>query len=87
MYTEPEAEPFEAFLAQVGDRVIRYETERYHEQRMIAFSNWPTTDPFEYPEDIARYFMKCASVDVENIGITDEYLAGQFVSYHVIPLH
>ena len=46
MYTTPEASPFEALLCEVGDSVIAYETERYGEQRLVAFSNWPTTDPF-----------------------------------------
>lgn len=87
MYTSPEATPFETMLTMVGDKTIEYETERYGEQRMIAFSNWPTTDPFEYPKIITDFFMKCAQVDVEHIKATDEFIAGQFVSYHVYPYY
>ncbi|MBQ6803468.1 MAG: hypothetical protein IJP04_02320 [Clostridia bacterium] len=87
MYTTPEATPFEAMLAQVGDQIIEYETKRYKQQRLIAFSNWPTTDPFEYPLDIAVHLMKCACVDVEHIQSTESFLSGQFASYHVYPYH
>lgn len=87
MYTSEDATPFEAMLCRVGDRIIEYESSRYGEQRLVAFSNWPTTDPFDYPYDIERYFMKCAKVDVEHIKITDEFKAGQFVSYHVYPYY
>lgn len=83
LYTAPDATPFETMLTMVGDAVIEYETQRYGEQRLLAFSNWPTTDPFEYPELIKNFFMKCAYVDVEHIKHTDKFLPGQFVSYHV----
>ncbi|MBQ8637254.1 MAG: hypothetical protein IJ423_05245 [Clostridia bacterium] len=87
MYTSPDATPFETMLTMVGDKVIEYETERYGEQRMLAFSNWPTTDPFEYPEIIKNFFMKCAYVNVEHIKTTTNFLSGQFASYHVYPYY
>lgn len=83
MYTTQEATPFEAMLAEVGDQIIMYENKKYKQQRLVAFSNWPTTDPMEYPEEINRLFMKCAKVDVEHIASTDKFLSGQFASYHV----
>lgn len=86
-YTSPEATPFEALLAEVGDRTVEYESNRYKTQKLVAFSNWPTTDPFNYPEDIERFFMKCAEVDVEHIKTTEDFLSGQFVSYHVYPYY
>lgn len=87
MYTSKNASAFEAMLARVGDQVIEYESKRYKQQRLVAFSNWPTTDPFEYPSEIKDYFMKCAYVDVEHIRTTDAFLAGQFASYHVYPYY
>ena len=87
MYTSQDATPFEAMLARVGDKVIEYESQRYKQQRLVAFSNWPTTDPFDYPENMANYFMKCAKVDVEHIKTTENFLSGQFVSYHVYPYY
>ncbi len=86
-YTSDEASPFEAMLAEAGDRTVEYESNRYKTQKLVAFSNWPTTDPFEYPEDIKRFFMKCAEVDVEHIKTTENFLSGQFASYHVYPYY
>lgn len=83
MYTTEDATPFEALLAEVGDHIIRYETDKYKEQRLLAFSNWPTTDPLDYPEEVEKLFMKCAKVDVEHIQATARYKSGQFASYHV----
>ena len=87
MYTAEDATPFEAMLARVGDKVIEYESNRYKEQRLVAFSNWPTTDPFDYPKNITDYFMKCAKVDAEHIKTTESFLSGQFASYHVYPYY
>lgn len=87
LYTTQDASPFEALLARVGDSVIQYESKRYKVHKLMAFSNWPTTDPFEYPETIANFFMKCAYVDVEHIGTTEAFLSGQFASYHVYPYY
>lgn len=87
MYTTSEASPFEVMLCRVGDKVIEYESERYKTQKLLAFSNWPTTDPFEYPENVKNFFMKCAYVDVEHIKTTDQFLSGQFASYHVYPYY
>ncbi|MEG1584614.1 MAG: hypothetical protein RR361_06145, partial [Anaerovorax sp.] len=70
LYTTRDSTPFEAMLARVGDEMIAYESQRYHTQRLMAFSNWPTTDPFDYPKDIATFFHKIAKVDVEHIKMT-----------------
>ena len=85
MRTTEEATPFEAMLAQVGDKIIEYETEKYSSQRLIAFSNWPTTDPLEWDQIVEWYFRKFEQVDVEHIKTTDEFLSGQFASYHIYP--
>lgn len=87
LYTSAEATPFETMLCRVGDKVIEYGSKRYKTQKLVAFSNWPTTDPFDYPERIRDFFMKCASVDVEHIKAGDAFLSGQFVSYHVYPYY
>lgn len=87
LYTTQDASPFEALLCEVGDKMIEYESQRYKQQRLVAFSNWPTTDPFAYPEEITQFFMKCAKVDVEHIRTTDAFLSGQFASYHVYPYY
>lgn len=87
MYTHEDASAFECMLTKVGDKVIEYESTRYKQQRLVAFSNWPTTDPFQYPRNISVFFKKCAEVDVEHILTTDEFQSGQFASYHVYPYY
>lgn len=82
-----DATPFESMLAHVGDELMSYEAARYKEQRLVAFSNWPTTDPFEYPEAIQAHFEKYASVDVEHVVASDRVVSGLFASYHVYPYY
>lgn len=43
-----DASNFEIFLASAGEETVAYETRKYGTQRLVAFSNWPTTDPLEY---------------------------------------
>lgn len=83
--TSQDATPFETMLAQLGDEILGYESRRYGEQRLLAFSNWPSTDPLEYPQQVRELFDKYASVDVEHIVATDEVKSGMFASYHVYP--
>ena len=85
MYAEDDASAFEIMLATVGDKMIKYESNKYKTQRLVAFSNQPSTDPFTYPEAVARLYMKYTGVDVENIATTDEFISGKFASYHVYP--
>lgn len=85
LYTKDGASPFETMLANVGDRLIEYETNKYNEQKLIAFSNYPSTDPFTYPEDVARLYIKYANINAENIISTEKFVSGQFASYHVYP--
>ena len=87
MYTDEEATAFEALLCRMGDQIIKYETERYKQQRLVAMSGWPTTDPFAYPEKVRQYLSKCAEIDVEKILCTENFLSGQFASYHVYPYY
>ena len=85
MATTQDATPFEAALAQLGDEVIRYESVRYKQQRLVAFSNWPTTDPFVYSLVTATYRYKTATINVEHIQPTEAFLSGYFASYHIYP--
>ena len=87
MYTDGTVTPFETLLCRVGDKIIEYESERYKQQRLVAMSGWPTTDPFEYPEKVSQYLSKCTEIDVEKILCTEHFLSGQFASYHVYPYY
>ena len=85
LYTQA-ATPFEAFLCQVGDEVIKHETEKYKFQTTVAFSNWITTDPLTHPNEPHEDEDK-TSVNVENIKSRDTYKPGMFASYHIYPYY
>lgn len=85
LYAKDGASPFEIMLASTGDRLVEYETGKYGDQRLVAFNNYPSTDPFTYPEDVARLYGKYAKIDTSNIASTDKFISGQFASYHVYP--
>ncbi|GKG91685.1 hypothetical protein [Gordonibacter urolithinfaciens] len=82
-----EASAFEIMLAQVGDDLMGYESKRYKQQRLLAFSNWPTTDPMSYPLPLQLFFEKYSQVDVENIVAEETVVSGMFASYHVYPYY
>ena len=85
LYAKDGASPFEIMLANAGDRLVEYETRKYGDQRLVAFNNYPSTDPFAYPEDVARLYGKYAKIDTSNIASTDKFISGQFAAYHVYP--
>lgn len=85
VYTES-ASPFEVFIAQMKELAIAYETEQYHMQRPVAFSNWVTTDPLKHPNE-PREAEDRAVIDVEHIEATAAFTPGFFASYHVYPYY
>lgn len=48
------ASPFEAWMAEVLDRLAQYEAEAYGTLRPMGFSNWPTLDPLDHPTESTR---------------------------------
>lgn len=87
LYTSEDATPFEAMLCGVGDSLIEYESKKYKTQRLVAFSNWPATDPFVYPAPVTLYSMKTACINVEHILQTEQFVSGMFASYHAYPYY
>lgn len=80
------ASPFEAFLCEVGDSLIQYETEKYSMQRPVALSNWVTTDPLAHPNEPYKN-EDIVTVNVEHIKWTNSFKPGMFASYHVYPYY
>lgn len=85
LYTQGST-PFEAFLARVGDAVIKKETEDYKFQSPLAFANWVTTDPLKhnaepYPDE------DLLTLNTESIKSRDTFHTNQFASYHVYPYY
>ncbi len=50
----PQASPMEAHMAALCDHLIDYEMKRYHAQRPVSFTNWPTLDPLHHPSEATR---------------------------------
>lgn len=80
------ASPFEIWLAMAGDYALAYETQKYHMQRPLSFTNWPTTDVLKHPnEPYEKEDM--VSVDVEEIKSKPAFIPGLFASYHIYPYY
>lgn len=87
LYTDKNATAFEAMLARVGDTLLDYETKKYGQQRLVAFSNWPETDPLEHAQWRLEQNTNLARIDVEHIHGTPQVKSGMFASYHVYPYY
>lgn len=85
LFTE-NSSPFEAFLCEMGDYVIKYETQEYKTQRPLAFTNWVTTDMLSHPNEPDIREDK-VSVNTEHIKAKDTYKNGLFASYHIYPYY
>ncbi len=46
-----EGSPMEVWLARACEEIVAYETETYHAQRPVAYTNWPTLDPLHHPTE------------------------------------
>jgi len=80
------ASPFEAFLCEVGDKVLDYEAEKYNMTRALSFTNWLTTDMLKHPNEPYEKEDK-AIVNTEHIKSKESFKSGLFASYHIYPYY
>jgi hypothetical protein len=85
LYTK-DASAFESFLCEVGDRVLKYEIDKYKMTRPLSFSSWPTTDMLKHSNE-PFINEDSAVVNMEKIGSQKAALSGLFASYHIYPYY
>ena len=85
LYTE-NASPFEAFLCEVGDKVLTYEADKYKMLRPLSYTNWLTTDIVKHPNEPFSNEDK-VEVNIEHIKARTTFKPGIFASYHVYPYY
>lgn len=80
-----DARPFESWLAWMLDTLAEEEME-YGWQHPACFTNWPTTDPLNHPnEGYPREDL--VPVDPMHVEPTPTWKAGYFSQYHVYPYY
>lgn len=87
LYTDENASAFEAMLARVGDTLLEYEMRKYGDQKLLAFSNWPETDPLYHEQWRLEKNTNLARIDVEHIHGKENLRTGMFASYHIYPYY
>lgn len=91
VYSEPDASPTEAWLAQSCNEVLAREDQLYGYAPLTAIVSWPTLDPKTHDSEWNREGDKSkrqndiAVVDINHIGINRQQVAGFFGAYHIYP--
>ena len=84
LFTDEGSNAFETMLCKVMDKMVSYESSKYHEQRLISFYNDPVSDPLIYEEGFDLLYSKYTDLDLEKI-LQKDY-SGLFAAYNVYAL-
>ncbi len=81
----PQGNPGEVWVVDKLEHLVNYEFTHYQVHRPVSYSNWPTTDPLEHPEE-PSYWEDAIAIDLNNIDDSNAP-GGFFASYHVYPYY
>lgn len=83
-YTNPqEASETECILAEIMDKMVQYETNKYKEQKLVSLMIDSLKDPFIYKENINVQLGKMAYINMNNIKVKENLKTGKLVSYNL----
>ena len=88
-----DASPMEAWLAQMMDFMIMYETLTYNMQHPVSFVNWLPLDPlfhnteFIENEKVREYDNDLEAVDFMKFHASPSFFPGIFAAYHAYPYY
>ncbi len=80
------SDAFHAFLCELADCTVAYETEKYGIQRPVSWTNWPPADALSHAEGPSPGD-DAVSINVEIIKAKDTFIPGTFASYHIYPYY
>ena len=89
----PKGNAMEVWLAQRLDFTLRYETQKYREQRPVSFVNWLPLDPMyhntEFIENkkVREYDNDLMQIDFTRFNATGLNKSGIYAAYHVYPYY
>jgi hypothetical protein len=91
LYTNEQATPTEAWLAESADYALSFQMDAYGWQCPVAIVNWPTLDVLDHPSEREsdgtkeQEYNDRVSVDIEHIEEGPGMKGGLFGAYHIYP--
>lgn len=89
----PKGNSMEAWLAEIMDFTVLYETQTYQMQHPVSFVNWLPLDPMYHNTEIIEndkvreFDNDLETIDFKNFHNSEMFIPGIFASYHAYPYY